>query len=335
MAFLFGLGHVIILVAGGRLVLAGRLTLGEMVQFNQYLMVMSWPMMALGWTLNLLMRGRASWERIRQLLRARPAIEDGAGTDASLTRVSGDIVFEGVGLVRDGRRLLSDIDLVIPEGSTVGITGPTGGGKTLLVSLLARLADPTEGAVRIGGRDVRTYPLETLRRAISVAPQEPFLFSDTLAHNIAFGLPARDESAVLRASEIAQLSDEVDLFPERFETVLGEGGVTLSGGQRQRTAISRAVAREAPILVLDDVLSAVDTETEARILEGLRAEVSRRTALMVSHRVSTLRHADLIVVLDGGRIIDRGTHEELLARPGYYRTLDEAQRLEADLEAYA
>lgn len=335
MAFLFGLGHVVILIAGGRLVLEGRLSLGEMVQFNQYLMVMGWPMMALGWTLNLLMRGRASWRRIQELLEARPGIEGGVPGDGLPEAVGGDVVFENVALALDGRRVLDGINLAIPQGATVGITGPTGSGKTVLVSLLARLADPTEGVVRIGGHDIREYPLETLRRGISLAPQEPFLFSDTLAHNIAFGLATGDETAVRRASDIAQLTPDVDLFPDRFETVLGEGGVTLSGGQRQRTAISRAVARDAPILVLDDVLSAVDTQTEARILAGLRDEVQCRTAIMVSHRVSTLRHADLIVVLEGGRIVDRGTHEELTQREGYYRALDQAQRLEADLEAYA
>jgi ATP-binding cassette subfamily B protein len=333
MAFLFGLGHVVILVGGGRLVLEGRLTLGEMVQFDQYLMVMGWPMMALGWTLNLLMRGRASWGRIQQLLEARPAIEGGLPRDGVPEDASGDVVFDNVALTLDDRPVLEDINLTIPEGSTVGITGPTGSGKTLLASLLVRLVDPTRGAVKIGGHDIRTYPLETLRRAISIAPQEPFLFSDTLAHNIAFGLETRDETALRRASDIAQLTPDVDLFPDRFETVLGEGGVTLSGGQRQRAAISRAVAREAPILVLDDVLSAVDTQTEAQILARLRDVVRERTSVIISHRVSALRNADTIVVIENGGITQQGSHAELLSQPGYYRELEEIQRLEAELEA--
>ncbi len=338
MMFLYWVGAVLLLLTGGRQVLDNQLTIGTYVQFQQYLIFLQWPMLALGWTVNILQRGLASWRRIRTILDARPEVADPPGApDPGSTR--GDIEFRGVRLRRGGQLLLDGIDLRIPTGQCLALTGPTGSGKTLLMSLLVRLLDPDEGLVTIGGRDVRAWPLPSLRRRIALAPQEPFLFSDTLANNLAFGLEAREdaltahEERVAWAARLAHLEQDVAGFPERYQTVLGERGVTLSGGQRQRTAIGRAVARQPDVLLLDDVFSAVDTQTEAKILEQLLPELRGRTSVLISHRVSTLRHADRIIVLEGGRITQDGSHAQLIAQPGYYRDLDEVQRLAARLEA--
>jgi len=341
MVFMFGIGTLLLLLAGGRQVIDGTLTLGEFVQFNQYLLYLQWPMLALGWTSNLFQRGMASWKRLRMILDAQPSVCDGARTDAALVSVGGDILIERVNYAVEQRHLLQDINLIIPRGQVLAITGPTGSGKTLLVSSICRLIDPTSGIVRIGGRDLRDYPLAVLRSGIGLAPQEAFLFSDTLANNIALGLSATGtadpqahphEDKVLWAAGIAHLRDDVNTFPDKFKTMLGERGVTLSGGQRQRTAISRALALDPAILILDDVFSAVDTQTESRILAALLPVLRQRTAILVSHRVSTLKHADRIIVMDEGRIVQDGRHDELVAQPGYYREQDEMQRLEARLE---
>lgn len=336
MALAFSAGIALLLLIGGRQVIEGRVTLGSFVQFNQYLLYLQWPMLALGWTVNLWQRARASWRRLCDIRDARPEVGDGPRTDPGLVELRGDLEFRGVTLRREGRTLLENLDLAVTAGCTLGITGPTGSGKTLLTSLIARLLDPTEGAVLIGGRDLREIPLDALRRHIGVVAQEPFLFSDTVAGNIAFGLPAatqpEPEEAVLRAAEVAHLRPDVEAFPQKFQTLVGERGVTLSGGQRQRAALSRALARNPRWLILDDAFSSVDTQTEARILAQLRPVLADRTTLLISHRVSTLRNADRIVVIEDGRVTQQGTHAELIARPGYYRDLDEVQRLEARLE---
>jgi ATP-binding cassette, subfamily B, multidrug efflux pump len=329
---MFALSQILLLWIGGRQIVRGELTLGQFVQIQQNMVFLQWPMLALGWTTNLVQRGLASWKRIRLILDSTPDIRDGDQTDRSLAEARGDIEFLHVSLRRGERTLLRDLNLVIPEGQCLALTGPTGSGKTLLVSLIVRLLDASEGSVVLGGRDVRAYPLDVLRRGIGVAPQEPFLFSDTLANNLAFGLAEADAAEVIRAAEIARLRPDVDGFPQRFETLLGERGVTLSGGQRQRTAIGRALARRPRILILDDVFSAVDTQTEAAILDRLRPELRGRTSILISHRVSTLRTADRIIVLEAGRILQDGTHAELVQQPGYYRELDEVQRLAARLE---
>lgn len=338
MVFMFGVGTLLLLLAGGRRVVEGELTLGDFVKFNQYLLILQWPMLALGWTSNLFQRGIASWKRIRTILDARPDIRDGAHTDRQLRLVQGDIHLRGVSYAAGERDLLKNLDLHIPSGQVLGITGPTGSGKTLLISLLCRLIDPTSGRIVIGDHDIRSYPLVILRQQIGLAPQEAFLFSDTLAHNIALGLSDQKtgamphEDRVLWAAGVAHLRDDVERFPLKFETMLGERGVTLSGGQRQRTAISRALALEPRVLILDDVFSAVDTQTEAKILGQLLPVLRQRTAILVSHRVSTLKHADRIIVMEDGNITQDGTHAELIAVPGYYREQDEMQRLEARLE---
>jgi ATP-binding cassette, subfamily B, multidrug efflux pump len=354
MMYLYWAGAVLLLLLAGRQIIDGRISLGMYVQFQQYLIFLQWPMLALGWTINLFQRGRTSWARIHTILDARPAVRDepasagapeqrggGAPAPAPAESMRGDIEFDNVALRLGERQVLDGISLHIPAGQCIGLTGPTGSGKTLLASLLPRLIDPTAGEVRIAGRPVRAIPLAALRRHVGLAPQEPFLFSDTLANNLAFGLDPVDDAMkthepdILRAAEIARLSEEVQRFPQQYRTMLGERGVTLSGGQRQRTAIGRALARDPDLLILDDVFSAVDTQTESRILQQLLPVLRGRTTILISHRVSTLRHADRIVVLEQGRVAQDGTHAELTARPGYYRDLDEIQRLEAKLEETA
>jgi ATP-binding cassette, subfamily B, multidrug efflux pump len=328
-AFWFALSTVLILLLGGRLVIQGRLTLGELVQFNQYLLYMQWPLLSLGWILSLLQRSWASWVRIREVLDRNPAIADSADASTQPMPSGGDIVFDHVTLRAGETLLLADISLEIPAGTRVGITGPTGSGKTVLVSLLPRLWDVSSGSVKIGGRDVREWPLESLRKRIGMAEQEPMLFSDSLANNIGFGTPDPTEETILRAADIAHLHADVEQWPHQYETLVGERGISLSGGQRQRTSIGRAISRDPGILILDDVLASVDTETEAAILNKLQPVFSTRTTLFVSHRVSTLLNMDLILVVEAGRITQRGTHAELSRQPGYYRRLHEMQQLAA------
>ena len=342
MMLLYWFAAVLLLLTAGHQIIHGTLTLGVFVKFQLYLLFLQWPMLALGWTINLFQRGRTSWDRIRTILDAVPAVRDAEPAASRAAGASppirGDIEFRDVTLRLGGRTVLDRINLRIPEGQTLGITGPTGSGKTLLISLIVRLLDPTAGEVLIGGRAVRGMPLDQLRRQVGIAPQEPFLFSDTLANNLALGLDPVDdalqkhEDRIVRAAQISRLSDEVDRFPARYHTMLGERGVTLSGGQRQRTAIGRAVARDPNLLILDDVFSAVDTQTESRILERLLPVLRGRTSILISHRVSTLRHADRILVIADGRVAQDGNHADLVRTPGYYRELDEVQRLEARLE---
>ena len=346
LAFLSGLAALLALYLGGRQVVAGRITLGEFVAFTVYLAKLNWPMVALGWVVNLFQRGLASYRRILEILDTPPAIASppsriaagsGAGGPArpAAEVCRGEIEFRRLTFAYPGTRrpALRDVSFTVPAGCTVAIVGRTGSGKSTLLALLPRLFDPPPGTVLIDGCDVRSFDLHALRSRIAAAPQDAFLFSATLAENIAYGVEQAGAEMIERAARTAGLDGDVSAFPNGFATRVGERGITLSGGQKQRTTIARAVLRDAPILLLDDCLSSVDTQTEEVILRALRAEMARRTTLLVSHRVSTVREADQIVVLDDGAVVERGTHQALLAREGHYAELYRQQQIEEELEA--
>ena len=332
--FLVGSTYVIVLWYGGRRVLEGDLTLGSFVMFMTYMAMLTWPMIGFGWVVNVVQRGTASLERMNELLKQVPDIADSPNTDSSFSGMRGDLEFRGVTFRYPGseRAALEDINLEIRAGESVAIVGPTGCGKTTLVDLVPRLIDPSEGTVLIDGVDARSIPLKVLRGAVGMAPQETFLFSETVRENIAFGRPEAEDWRVEEAARIADLDKDVTEFAKGYETFVGERGITLSGGQKQRTAIARAVLRDPRILILDDVLSSVDTVTEERILSQLRVVMRNRTTLLISHRTSTAQYADRIVVLVAGRIAESGTHEELLLKQGHYYELYQKQLIEQELE---
>ena len=347
---LIGTTFLIVLWQGGHQLLRGQISLGALIAFNGYLTVLVWPMIALGWVTNIFQRGAASMGRLNYILTANPNIDDREAKVPQGTRPRGEIEFRHLtfkypttlsGAGSNGaaksngsgpHAVLHDVNLKIPAGSTLAIVGPTGSGKTTLAALVARLWEAPDDSVLIDGRPIREWPLATLRQSIGFVPQDTYLFGETVGGNIAFGLPEFDDTRVRQAAEIASLDAEVVGFAKSYDTMVGERGITLSGGQKQRAAIARAVIRDPRILILDDSLSAVDTQTEERILTGLRGIMEGRTTILISHRTSTVRDADQIVVLVAGVITERGTHDDLLTRGGYYADLYQKQLLEEELE---
>jgi ATP-binding cassette subfamily B multidrug efflux pump len=329
---MLGLAIVLVLWLGGREVLQGRITVGDFVAFNTYMVQLTWPVIALGWVINLFQRGTASMARINEILMEKPEIADSPEVKTLRdTEIKGEIEFRNLNFAYNGTPVLHDINLRIPAGSSLAIVGPTGSGKTTLVDLIPRIYDTTPGTVLIDGRPIREYPIAFLRHNIGFVPQETFLFSETVRENIAFGVKDAPDADVQAAAETASIAEDIESFPERYQTIVGERGITLSGGQKQRTAIARALIRNPRILVLDDALSSVDTQTEDKILNYLREMMQGRTTIFISHRVSTVRNADRIAVLHGGRIVELGTHDQLLEKSGYYTELYNKQLLEEEL----
>jgi ATP-binding cassette subfamily B protein len=330
---LIGFTFLIVLWAGGYRLLKGEITLGVFMMFNIYMGTLIWPMIAFGWVINLIQRGTASLARINQIMKERPTITAPPHPWRLSRPVRGEIEFRDVTVRYEAGTALDGVDLLIPAGNTIAIVGHTGSGKSTLAHLIPRLMDPTGGAVLLDGIDLRELDPSELRAEIGVVPQETFLFSATLADNIAFGVKSAGMEEIRQAAELAGLGPDIASFAAGYDTMIGERGITLSGGQKQRVAIARAILRNPRVLILDDALSSVDTLTEDRILAGLEEVMHGRTTILISHRVSTVRRADRILVLERGRVVEQGTHNELLGGGGYYADLYQKQLLEEELEA--
>jgi len=332
--FFIGLGFLAVLWYGGRLTIQGRITIGQFVEFTLYLGYLSWPMIALGWVINIFQRGMASMNRMNQIMSIEPSIKDSENS-CEITEIQGEIEFSDMSFTYggSGQPALTDINLRIAPGQTIALVGPVGSGKSTLMNLVTRLLDAEPGSVRIDGYPINRIPLSLLRSSIGYVPQETFLFSESLAENIAFGVDGARAIDIEQATEEAGFAEDIAAFPMGLETIIGERGITLSGGQKQRMTIARAILRRPRVLMLDDALSSVDTYTEEKILRHLRGIMRGRTCIISSHRISTVKDADLIIVLDQGCIVERGTHDELVAQGGFYAELYEKQLLEEELAA--
>ncbi len=330
---LIGLSVVIVVWKAGQLVIEGQLTVGNILEFIVYVAYLTWPVASLGYTVNRFQQSMASWKRIDQVLTEDVKIEDKAHTDQQIDQINGAIEFNDVSFKYPGAEeyALKDVNLKVEAGQNAAIVGRTGSGKTTLIELVPRLFDVTEGEILIDGQNIESIPLQLLRESIGLVPQDTFLFSDTIGENIAFGTKNATQEEIEEAAEKAQVRDNILEFDKKFETILGERGITLSGGQKQRTAIARALIRDPKIIILDDSLSAVDTKTEEAILQHLRKELKGRTTLMISHRISTIKDADIIYYLEDGTVVEQGTHEELLEKEGRYSVMYNKQLIEQEL----
>lgn len=329
--FISGLSLLIVLSYGGILVIRREITLGDFVAFNSYLGLLTWPMMAIGWVMNILQRGAASMARLNEIFQTTPEIiDDPQVVDPDLTSIDGEIEIKHLSFSYPGsnRTVLTDINIHLPIGKTLAIVGKTGSGKTTLVNLLVRLFDTEKGMIQIDGRDIKTFPLEVLRSHIGYVPQDNFLFSTSIKENIAFGVDSFTDEALVKAADDAQILDNIMEFPKQFDTLVGERGVSLSGGQKQRVSIARALIKNPSILILDDSLSAVDTKTEEAVLNRLHEVMKQKTTIIISHRISTIKNADEIIFLEDGKIVERGTHEELVQLQGAYYQMYQKQLLE-------
>jgi ATP-binding cassette subfamily B protein len=329
---LFGLAFVLLLWIGGLAVINSRMTIGDFVAFTVWLGMLAWPIFSFGWVINLVQRASASMNRINKIMDTHPEIQDTNKCDKTINSIEGDIEFKNVTFSYDKTTVLKNISLKIQPGQTGALVGPTGSGKTTLINLILRLMDVSQGKVLIDGKEIQTIPLKVLRKHVGYVPQESFLFSETIEENISFGVKNSPFKEIDWAAKMSTIHDDLMNFPNKYQTLIGERGVNLSGGQKQRTAISRALLKQPKILILDDALSSVDTYTEEKILNSLKENNVQQTKILISHRISSIKHAQQIYVLKGGEIIERGTHEELIAKKGFYAELYQKQLLEATLE---
>jgi len=332
--FIMGFGMLILIWGGGALVVKGSIGIGDFVAFSVWLGMLAWPMISFGWIINIFQQGASSMQRINEIMKNEPTIKDTKETDFKICEIKGNLSVENLSFKysQETEYVLKNINVHIPEGTTLGITGPTGCGKSTLVNLICRTIEPTDGIIKIDGNDIKKIPIKVLRDHIGYVPQETFLFSDSISENISFGARSAGQPEIIDAAKFSTIHYDLQEFPESYETIIGERGITLSGGQKQRTALARAIIKNPTILILDDAFSSIDSATEHRILERIRTMPHGQTRIIISQRVSTIKDADQIIVIDEGRIIEQGGHDDLLKIDGFYANLHKKQLLEEALE---